>query len=110
MSNTSNILPGTTHVYLDLVTYERDKSNVRQWLIKNAAGRVDAFAYEADDPMDHQSLFAVVNGGILPNIFSPDLSLWIAALEDNGQTPRILFAFENDAAATLFKLTFGGVA
>jgi len=110
MKNVSSILPNTAHVYLDLEAFLGNSLGVRMWLLKNGTSRVDVFAYEADDPLDHQHLFAFVDQSISNNLFAGDLTVWMGQLRDDGQAARVLLAFEDHAVAMLFKLTFGGAA
>ncbi len=111
MKNVSNILPNTAHAYLPFKRYQEDASAIHSWLVGNS-GRVDTFAYEGDDPLDHQHLYSIVNRVETANNFfdSAALDVWIEQVEDQDNEPRALFAFEDHAAAMLFKLTFGGAA
>lgn len=112
MSNKSTILPGTTHVHIPVENYLGNSEHV-QWCVDNSAGRVDVFTYETDDCLDHHHLLAVIQGVITTNWLAPSASAianWIMMLDENGTEATILFAFEDHAAALLFKLAFGGAA
>ena len=115
MTYTSNILPGTTHVWLTVEQYLNDHHAIYDWLAYDRpSGRVDVFAWQDDDYLDHFHVCAhgMDTGDALRSYVAPcndALSDWKDMIEDNGDEPAMLLhAFEDQSSALLFKLTFGG--
>jgi hypothetical protein len=117
MTNVSNILPGTTHVWLDTVTYVKSTvngSDFDRWLTENPARRVDMFAWHADDHLDHFHFAAFIPGQVKLNAWCAPCAMelidWKCRIERDGGVPWMLLAFEDESDALLFKLTLAGVA
>lgn len=68
----SNIRPDTTHVMLNFSQVEAQYDDIETWLCHNSLteGRVEVYAYQGDDPIDHQLLWSFQHGVVLHPLFS----------------------------------------
>lgn len=104
----SNLLPGTTHVFIHGADFNDEQL---EWCEENTTCRVDAFAYNGDDLLDHQHIAAVINNQQYHSFNAmddDDLVFWARMLQENDEEALILFAFASADDAMRFKLTFCG--
>ncbi|MGA1852634.1 hypothetical protein VH570_17515 [Sphingobium sp. HT1-2] len=117
MSNKSNILPGTFHVYMPWNSFlvSDPENHLSDWIMQNTLNRVDVLAYECDDILDYHHFYTITNLDfrVTMNPLWREQSIidWADQVYDSSdELPRWLFAFHDAKDAVKFKLTFGGAA